>query len=60
MIIKLLQKAIVDGKLREKGEIIRVKSFNGEYKVIKSEKDEKKIINLNKEKVKEKQHGNTK
>ena len=41
MIIKLLQDEVIDGKLRVKGEVVRVKSFSGECKLIKQDKKER-------------------
>ena len=38
MIIKLNKQAVVDGKLREKGEVFRTNNFDGDYVVIKSDK----------------------
>lgn len=42
MIIKLLKQSVVDGKLREKGEIIRVGTFDGEHNVLKTTEQEVK------------------
>ena len=65
MIIKLLQNEVIDGKLRVKGEVVRVKSFDGEYKLIRKEeknnqKEIKSILKAKKEKLKDKKNGKTK
>jgi hypothetical protein len=41
MIIKLLQDEVIDGKLRVKGEVVRVRNFDGECKLIKQDKKER-------------------
>jgi len=41
MIIKLLQDEMIDGKLRVKGEVVRVRNFDGECKLIKQDKKER-------------------
>ena len=69
MIIKLLEKTVIDGKLREKGEIVRVKSFDGLHQVIKKEEinnDRKEIEMIKKikedklKKFNKKENGKTK
>ena len=47
MIIKLLQDEVIDGKLRVKGEVVRVRNFDDDCVVIKKEKVKKLKLKKN-------------
>ena len=59
MIIKLLQDEVIDGKLRVKGEVVRVRNFDGECKLIKQDKKTKERMKKIKE-IKPKKNGKVK